>query len=189
MTVGRFFTHYALGLWFRVGLVTVYVMDGRALSLWPVLVVMLLELYFGLRNFRAAVAFSDPLTGILSQVAYLFGWLFLPSPSGSPFVLVCYSSALIIDAWALLHLKDSFTFGGPTFVSWVRSGPYRWFAHPQWFARSLIYLAFVPQALDARSIPAGLLLSILASAVVWSLELRFLSSIEVPNDNESVSVS
>lgn len=187
MNVGRFFTHYALGLWFRLGLVAVYLTDGRALSLWPVLIVMLLELYFGVKNMTSAVAFSSPLVGVLSQAAYFVGWISLPSPAPSDIVFVLFSCSLLLDTWALVHLRECFTFGGPTFVRLVKSGPYAFFPHPQWFARCLIYCAFIPQVVAGDTLALrGLLGCILCSAIVWSCELHFLN--QVPEYAESESV-
>lgn len=190
--IKRLAIHYLPGFVFRSFLIVAYLLDGRAVTFWPIFVLMCAELYFGTVNaFRSYVVASTS-AALLTQLGYFLAWLFLPAP-GPDFPVIVGSLLLLsmsLDLWALFHLRDSFTYGGPTWIKRVSTGPYAFFPHPMWFARSLVYLALLfSTALQPLSWTwlACLNIALMSNILTWGLELRFMESLQHANDNPASS--
>jgi hypothetical protein len=178
----RAVTHYVFVAALRVFVLLVWIFDGRYTGFGLVIVsLMVLELYYGSQNFRKANTFSDTPSAILTQLGYILGYYFLPSPGPNVAPLaIFYILALALDYWALLHLKHRFTFGGPTFCDWVTTGPYKHLSHPMWLARIMIYLGLLLSYNFYPPITLGF--AFICNLLVWYIEIDFLKSVQPSNN-------
>ena len=133
--------HYFPMLAVRLGLLLLMVVTGRHVALWPVFAVECASVVLGTWNALAARAVATGAVGLWTTCAYGVGVFVLPMPGGCvapETVQQGYWLSFALSAWALWHLRECFTYGAPSFVRVVATGPYRWVRHPQLWARLLI---------------------------------------------------
>lgn len=174
----RRFLHYAPMFILRLILLAYMVQSGRWLSLWPVFAVESASLVLGTWNAWAARSVADWSAGLATNLAYVAGVFILPMPGHAvpaSTVAGVFWLSFMLSAWALWHLRECFTYGSPTFVRQVCTGPYAYFPHPQAFARGMLEVVLLASCWgDWRNVSracAGLVLTLIVVAV----EVRFRS--------------